>query len=61
VSMVAKDGESSPDGDPDDDDDDPRSFKNKRVGQRMLIISAGVIMNIILGMGVRRRLHARSA
>ena len=28
--------------------EDPRSFKNKRVGQRMLIISAGVIMNIFL-------------
>jgi len=30
-------------------EDYPRSYKNKRVGQRMLIISAGVIMNIILG------------
>lgn len=30
-------------------EDDPRSFKNKTVGQRMLIISAGVIMNVILG------------
>jgi regulator of sigma E protease len=29
-------------------EEDPRSFKNKRVGQRMLIISAGVIMNILL-------------
>lgn len=28
-------------------EDDPRSFKNKGVGQRMLIISAGVIMNIL--------------
>lgn len=27
----------------------PRSFANKPVGQRMLIISAGVIMNVILG------------
>lgn len=27
----------------------PRSYKNKTVGQRMLIISAGVIMNVILG------------
>jgi regulator of sigma E protease len=27
----------------------PRSFKNKTVGQRMLIISAGVIMNVIFG------------
>jgi regulator of sigma E protease len=29
---------------------DPRSFPNKKVGARMLIISAGVIMNVILGM-----------
>src|SRR5262245_29069118 len=28
-------------------EDDPRSFKNKTVGQRMVIISAGVIMNMI--------------
>lgn len=28
----------------------PHSYKNKTVGQRMLIISAGVIMNIILGL-----------
>lgn len=27
----------------------PRSFKNKTVGQRMLIISAGVVMNVVLG------------
>jgi regulator of sigma E protease len=33
----------------DEDDDDPRSFKNKSVWQRMAIISAGVIMNVILG------------
>jgi regulator of sigma E protease len=34
---------------PDDEGaDDPRSFKNKTVGQRMLIISAGVIMNVIM-------------
>jgi regulator of sigma E protease len=32
----------------DDDDDDPRSFKNKPVWQRMAIISAGVIMNVLL-------------
>jgi regulator of sigma E protease len=32
----------------DEGDDDPRSFKNKTVGQRMLIISAGVVMNVIL-------------
>jgi regulator of sigma E protease len=43
-------GESTPDGDPDDDDNDPRSFKNKSVWNRMLIISAGVIMNVIFGM-----------
>jgi len=28
--------------------DDPRSFKKKSVGQRMAIISAGVIMNVLL-------------
>ncbi len=51
VSMVGEGtGESTPDGDPDDDDNDPRSFKNKPVRNRMLIISAGVIMNIIFGM-----------
>ncbi|MCE9565559.1 MAG: site-2 protease family protein [Planctomycetes bacterium] len=32
-------------------EEDPRSFRKKTVGQRMLIISAGVVMNIILGMG----------
>jgi regulator of sigma E protease len=31
-----------------EDDNDPRSFKNKPVWQRMIIISAGVVMNIIL-------------
>ncbi len=36
-------------GDGDEDDDNPRSFKNKPVGQRMAIISAGVIMNLISG------------
>jgi regulator of sigma E protease len=35
-------------GDTEENEDDPRSFKNKTVYQRMLIISAGVIMNIIL-------------
>jgi regulator of sigma E protease len=41
----------NPDADPDDPANiDPRSFKNKTVGQRMLIISAGVIMNVLLGM-----------
>jgi RIP metalloprotease RseP len=33
----------------DENEDYPRSFKNKSVGQRMVIISAGVIMNMILG------------
>lgn len=33
----------------DEDEDYPRSFKNKTVGQRMLIISAGVIMNLLFG------------
>src|SRR5206468_4571484 len=42
VKMVGEGSES------DENEDDPRSFKNKTVGQRMLIISAGVIMNIIL-------------
>jgi regulator of sigma E protease len=32
----------------DENEDYPRSFKNKTVGQRMLIISAGVIMNVLL-------------
>lgn len=31
-------------------EEDPRSFRKKTVGQRMVIISAGVVMNIILGM-----------
>jgi regulator of sigma E protease len=31
-----------------EEDTNPRSFKNKKVGQRMAIISAGVIMNVIL-------------
>jgi regulator of sigma E protease len=34
----------------DEDDDNPRSFKNKTVWQRMAIISAGVTMNVILGL-----------
>jgi regulator of sigma E protease len=34
--------------DSDEGDDDPRSFKNKSVWQRMAIISAGVIMNVLL-------------
>ena len=50
VAMVGEseeDGE--PDTDPDEHDDDPRSLRRKSVAQRMLIISAGVIMNLILG------------
>src|SRR5207253_196849 len=45
VQMVGQvDGDEGSDG----SEDDPRSFRNKTVGQRMLIISAGVIMNVIL-------------
>jgi regulator of sigma E protease len=33
-----------------DDGDDPRSYRKKTVPQRMLIISAGVVMNAILAM-----------
>jgi regulator of sigma E protease len=45
VQMVGQvDGDEAADG----SDNDPRSFRNKGVGQRMLIISAGVIMNVIL-------------
>ena len=33
----------------DEEEDYPRSFKNKTVWQRMIIISAGVIMNIAFG------------
>ncbi len=33
----------------DEDENYPRSFKNKSVGQRMLIISAGVVMNVLVG------------
>ncbi len=43
VKMVGEGGESE------EGEDDPRSFKNKTVGQRMAIISAGVVMNLILG------------
>ncbi len=42
-------GEGEGEGEGEEDDDNPRSFKNKTVGQRMAIISAGVIMNIITG------------
>ena len=45
VQMVGQvDGDEASDG----SEDDPRSYRNKSVGQRMLIISAGVIMNVIL-------------
>lgn len=45
VEMLGQvDGDESSDG----SEDDPRSYKNKSVAQRMLIISAGVIMNAIL-------------
>jgi regulator of sigma E protease len=43
VKMLGEGGET------DEDDVNPRSFKNKPVWQRMIIISAGVIMNVILG------------
>jgi regulator of sigma E protease len=33
----------------DEDENYPRSFKNKPVWQRMVIISAGVVMNVLLG------------
>ena len=35
--------------DADEDENYPRSYKNKTVLQRMLIISAGVFMNVLLG------------
>src|SRR5207302_5302805 len=43
VKMVGEGAESE------EDENDPRSFKNKSVGQRMAIISAGVTMNLIFG------------
>ncbi len=47
VQMVGQvDGEEGSDG----SEDDPRSFRNKSVSARMLIISAGVIMNVILAL-----------
>lgn len=36
-------------GEDDEDCEDPRAFRNKPVWQRMLVIVAGAIMNIILG------------
>ena len=47
VKMVGE-GDAKPDSEEDEPDEDPRSFRNKGVFQRMLIISAGVIMNIFL-------------
>ncbi|MBI3410399.1 MAG: site-2 protease family protein [Planctomycetes bacterium] len=45
VQMVGQvDGDESSDG----SEEDPRSFRNKSVGARMAIISAGVVMNVIL-------------
>jgi regulator of sigma E protease len=45
VQMVGQvDGDESSDS----NEDDPRSYRNKSVGQRMAIISAGVVMNVIL-------------
>src|SRR5262249_54021907 len=41
VKMVGEGGEN------DEEDDDPRSYNNKTVGQRMAIISAGVVMTIL--------------
>ena len=35
--------------DADEDENYPRSYKNKTVLQRMFIISAGVVMNVLLG------------
>lgn len=50
VAMVGEgEGEGNEGGNEEEAEEDPRSFKNKTVGQRMLIISAGVIMNLILG------------
>jgi len=46
VSMVGE-GDTAAD---EEAEEDPRSFRKKSVGQRMLIISAGVVMNVVLGM-----------
>jgi regulator of sigma E protease len=46
VKMVGEGGEN------DEEDTDPRSYKNKTVGQRMAIISAGVVMNVLFGLVV---------
>ena len=54
VAMVGENDEHGDTVEPEEEDptqanEDPRSLKNKSVWQRMLIISAGVIMNLILG------------
>ena len=46
VSMVGENDAGDEDG-----EEDPRSFRKKTVWQRMAIISAGVVMNVLLGMG----------
>jgi regulator of sigma E protease len=46
VKMLGEGGEN------DEEDTDPRSYKNKSVGQRMAIISAGVVMNVLFGLVV---------
>jgi len=47
VQMLGQvDGDESSDG----SENDPRSYRNKSVGQRMAIISAGVIMNAVLAL-----------
>ena len=33
----------------DEESDDPRSFRNKPVWQRMIVLAAGPIMNLVLG------------
>jgi RIP metalloprotease RseP len=45
VKMLGEGAEDDPEG----EEDNPRSYKNKSVPQRMAIISAGVIMNVIFG------------
>jgi regulator of sigma E protease len=51
VQMIGEgfEDENAAETDPTASPDYPRSFKNKSVGARMIIISAGVIMNLILG------------
>ncbi len=47
VQMIGQvDGDESSDG----SESDPRSYRNKSIGQRMAIISAGVIMNVLLAL-----------